>query len=102
MSKQSKVNAGLPLRKLMCDTCPFRKGSPYAYLLQELQISALTEASRICHTTGENALFQTHQPEALCRGAREAQLNYFHQIGFLESPTDEAWNRKFDEIHAAR
>lgn len=36
---------------VMCATCPFRPGSKYADLAPMLAKSALTEASRICHST---------------------------------------------------
>lgn len=92
----------LPLNKTMCSTCPFRKGvaAKYAAVRRALTISALNEASRICHQTGSDNAFhrRTGKPEALCRGARDLQLDYFHAIGFLPAPTDEAWNAKANEM----
>lgn len=90
----------IPLQRKMCATCPFRQGSEYAYLANDLAASALTEASRICHSTGKNnAINQTTgKPERLCRGARNVQLDYFHAIGFIDAPTDEAWFQKLAEI----
>lgn len=83
-----------------CATCPFREGSEYAELSGTLGESALTERSRICHSTGSNAIHRrTGKPEALCRGARDLQLNYFHSIGFIDAPTDEAWQSKCRELH---
>jgi hypothetical protein len=58
-------------------------------------MSALSEGSRICHQTGTNAIGgRTGKPNQLCRGARDLQLRYFHTIGFIEAPTDEAWRKK--------
>jgi hypothetical protein len=84
------------VNKTMCATCPWRKDSPYAYLKETLVVSALTQASRICHSTGNNNAIhkRTGKPERLCRGARDEQLAMFHNIGFLDAPTDEAWDRQ--------
>ncbi len=98
MKKQdSKVIA---VREKMCATCPFREGSPYAYLARDLTQSALGQSSRICHSTGsDNAINKrTGKPERLCRGARDVQLKVFHALKFIESPTDEAWDKKCREM----
>lgn len=44
----------IPVQPSPCRTCPFRKGSPYSYLADDLAASALTDGSRICHSTGSN------------------------------------------------
>lgn len=87
--------------KAMCATCPFRPGSPYAYLAPELAACACTAVSRICHSTGrDNAINRrTGKPERLCRGARNVQLNYLFAIKFLEQPTDEAWDKKCKQLN---
>lgn len=60
----------IPIMPAMCATCPFREGSPYADLAHDLTVSALTERSRICHSTGSNAInYRTGKPSKLCRGA---------------------------------
>ena len=94
----------IPVRSSMCASCPFRKGSEFAYLVGDLAASALTEASRICHSTGENNAINrtTGKPERLCRGAPDVQIEYFHAIGFIDQPTDEAWYRKLRESRANR
>lgn len=83
-----------PLRKTMCATCPFRPGSKYAFLAADLAESALTNSSRICHSTGsDNAINKRTGIEPhLCRGARDVQLEAFTVPGLLDEPTDEAWN----------
>lgn len=83
----------LPVRRVMCATCPFRPGSPNTYLAGTLAESAVTEASRICHSSGSNNAFhhRTGKPSVLCRGARDVQLNLFFALGFLAAPTDAAW-----------
>lgn len=90
----------IPTRKTMCATCPFREGSPHAYLASDLTHSALGQSSRICHSTGSNNAInkRTGKPERLCRGARDIQLKVFHSLGFLTAPTDEAWNEKCREM----
>lgn len=89
------MNTGdLPLRKTMCATCPFRPNSKYANLAEGLAQSAMSEASRICHSTGSNNGInrRTGKPPHLCRGAREIQLNAFYALGVLDAATDKAWN----------
>ena len=89
MSKGSN----LPVRATMCATCPFRAGSPYAYLVPDLAASSMTEASRICHSTGSNGLHKrTGKPRHLCRGARDLQLSVMTARGVIAAPTDAAWN----------
>jgi hypothetical protein len=89
-----------PTRATMCATCPFRDGSPYAYLRDSLERSALTANSRICHSSGkDNAINKrTGLPERLCRGARNMQLRVMHGLGVIAAPTDEAWDAKCVEL----
>ncbi|MDB6027525.1 MAG: hypothetical protein JWM68_3748 [Verrucomicrobiales bacterium] len=90
----------LPLLKSMCATCPFREGSPHAHLAPALELSARTEASRICHSTGSSAInYRTGKPPMLCRGARDIQLQQFFHMGFIEAPTDEAWESKCKQMN---
>lgn len=90
----NKDNKNLPVRKTMCPTCPFRRGSPTEFLRPELELSARTEASRICHSTGEDNAFHksTGLPDHICRGARDIQLEQFCQMNVIAEPSDEAWN----------
>lgn len=84
----------------MCLTCPFRKGSEYSFLQETLTHLALTDGSRICHSTGSNNAINkwTGKKEKLCRGARDMQLKAFYAIGFLTEPTDKAWADKVREL----
>lgn len=92
----------LPVNKEMCGTCPFREGSPYGYLQGTLVASALTEASRICHSTGRSVIYKkTSKPSVICRGARDRQLNYLARIGFLREASDAAWDEKWRELSGA-
>lgn len=63
------MSALIPVTPKKCVTCPFRKGSKYAYFADVLAETALTEGSRICHNTGTNDFIgATGKPERLCRG----------------------------------
>lgn len=85
-----------PTRRTMCATCPFRKGSPNANLVEILAESAKTTSSRICHSTGSNNAINriTGKPPALCRGARDVQLEHFFRLKVIDAPTDAAWSRQ--------
>lgn len=90
------MSCDLPVRATKCATCPFNPKAPphLRAVAGTVAASALSSASRICHNTGSNNAVhrRTGKPEALCRGARDLQLHFFHALGFLSAPTDEAWN----------
>jgi hypothetical protein len=94
----------MPVQPAMCATCPFRPKSKYAHLAPSLAQSAVTEATRICHSTGSNNAInrRTGKPPMACRGARDIQLRMFAGSGFIEAPTDAAWNKKWREISRNR
>jgi hypothetical protein len=95
-----KANKSAPQEpcKVMCATCPFRNGSPYAHLAAHLTERSLVEG-RICHNTGRNpAIKYVNTPARICRGSRDIQLKMFHATGFLDAPTDEAWTAKQIEL----
>jgi hypothetical protein len=89
----------LPVLKAQCATCPWREGSPHAYLKESLE-DTLMECSRICHSTGSNNAInkRTGKPPMLCRGARDIQNQTWFDMGFIEAPTDEAWDKKLVEL----
>ena len=96
--------ADMPVQKSMCATCPWREGSPYEFLRNELARSAVMESNRICHSTGSSSIVYpkgTGKPDRVCRGARNTQLAVFHGAGFLAAPTDEAWCAKVEEMRQA-
>jgi MinD superfamily P-loop ATPase len=84
----------------MCPTCPFRDGSPYEHLREDLANSALCHGSRICHSTGRNNAIhkETGKPPKICRGARDLQIQVLAGMGFLDEATDDAWERKQKEL----
>lgn len=98
--KPNKSNQSMPVMPAMCATCPFREGSKHEGLRHDLTISALSECSRICHSTGSNngINYRTGKPEMLCRGARNMQMDLLVGIGFLSEATDAAWNAKCAEM----
>lgn len=93
----------MPVQKNMCATCPWREGSEHADLVPMLEASAFSEASRICHSTGSNAINEhTGKAERLCRGARNSQLRFLVKIGFLKEATDAAWTAKCKQLGIAQ
>ena len=85
--------------KVMCPTCPFREGSPYAHLAAHLTLSSFGGNGRICHSTGTSAIKgRTGKPAKMCRGTRDIMLRFFHRTGFLDEPTDEAWATRAKEL----
>lgn len=81
------------VRKTCCLSCPFRidpatgrEQNPY---LVGRVTPKLFDASQRCHHPRLHGVREFE----LCRGARNWQLMIFHRLGFLESPTDEAWEK---------
>ena len=83
-----------PVMKRRCKTCPFNKNKEDCYndpkLVDRIKRDGLTDASQICHRPALSGQRETH----LCRGARDFQQEIFYYIGFLEEPTDKAWENK--------
>ncbi len=94
------MNQRLPVQAQMCATCPFNPEGPNTHLAAYLAEQAVTERSRICHSTGTNNAFHvdTGLPPRLCRGARDVQLSVFFGLGFIAAKTDEAWEAKCEEM----
>lgn len=90
----------IPVMARQCATCPFRPHSKYANLASDLAASAITTASRICHSTGANNAInrRTGKPARLCRGARDVQLQVFAAAGVIAEATDKAWMAKCKEL----
>lgn len=93
----------MPVLKRMCETCPFRANAKpeHAMVRGPLIDRVLSTSSHICHSTGSNNAFnhRTGKQPALCRGARNLQLKAFALTGFIEKPTDKAWNAKCREMN---
>lgn len=88
----------------MCATCPFRPGSKYVHLADGLALSAMNEASRICHSTGANNGInkRTGKPRAICRGARDIQLKLMAALGVIKAATDKAWAEAWAAVKIKR
>lgn len=82
-----------PVMPAQCPTCPFRTDADGRHsdvrLVSQLQLRCLTEGNQICHHSRWKGKPTTH----LCRGARDYQLQIFHRLGLLDTPTDAAWAR---------
>jgi len=86
----------MPIMEVQCATCPFRAGveKKFRDVRRPTMEMVLKNGSRICHCTGKNGFHaDTGQPEKLCRGARNFQLNVLSAIGFLEAATDNSGDR---------
>lgn len=95
--------ANMAVRPTMCATCPYRPGSKYAHIQDELTQSAITEASRVCHSTGSSAIHhRTGKPRKICRGARDIQLKLMVALGVIAEPTDAAWAAAWANVKKAR
>ena len=63
-------------------------------LVARIQQQCLTKGSQICHHPVVEGEPETH----LCRGARDFQLQVFYRVGFLEEPTDTAWQLQAQSV----
>jgi hypothetical protein len=65
---------------VMCHSCIMRQDEIMAYTLRG--------QTHLCH----------NNPHCACRGMRDYQLKLWHRMGIIESPTDEALQKKFNEL----
>jgi hypothetical protein len=75
-----------PVRNQQCETCVFKPVSEGGIDLTsgrhaEIQVSLLTGSNQLCHHDND---------KTICRGGREFQLQYWHRMGVIAEPTDEA------------
>ena len=87
----------MPVMQEQCGTCPFKDGG-WEYLQPLLMQRAIAEGTPICHSTGPGALVPKIKDPHICAGARKFQLHFWASIGFIASPTEEAWAAKCDEM----
>lgn len=99
MAKKAETICGV--MRVQCATCPFREDG-YKDVRELLVHRALQEATPICHSTGPGAIVprskRVSKKPLACRGARNLQLQVFFSLGFLEAPTDAAWEKKAMEL----
>jgi hypothetical protein len=83
-----------PVMAKQCATCPLRQDAHGRYPDERLASSVIerciTRASQVCHHARLHGRRESH----LCRGARDYQLMIFYRLGFLDEPTDQAWEKK--------
>ena len=84
----------MAVNKVKCPTCPFGDNG-CRQVRASVEKRIVSEASQTCHHTGS---IHGKPDTRLCRGARDFQLELFHRMGFLDEPTDEAWDAKRKEL----
>lgn len=83
--------------KKQCSTCVFAKNEDGSWLnpvLAKLVEGRMWSCSQVCHHPSLFGRRETH----LCRGTRDRHIEIFHRMGFLEEPTDAAWEAKRKEL----
>lgn len=94
MAKRTNIQ-GWPVMPAMCASCPFGPNGDRD--LESAVISrTILQASQICHHPRLHGKRETH----LCRGARDVQLTILYRLGYLEEPTDAAFEAKSKELGA--
>jgi hypothetical protein len=77
---------------VMCHSCIMRQYEHALHLnpgrLNEIMAYTLRGQTHLCH----------NNPHCACRGMRDYQLKLWHRMGIIESPTDEALQKKFNEL----
>lgn len=90
MGRRTNIK-GMKVNASRCHTCPFNDGGCLD-VRHKVEERCLTEASQLCHGTGNRTL---------CRGARDFQIQVFHRLGVLESPTEECWDETAAKLGVA-
>jgi hypothetical protein len=84
---------GWPVMAAKCPSCPFRENGDTKIEAAVLERTGL-HASQICH----HPRLRGGEEHALCRGARDHQLEMLFRLGWIDAPTDEAFARKSLEL----
>lgn len=82
----------LPVMPRQCKTCPF--GENGIEQTRQTVESRLGSGGQICHHHELNGLPQRF----ICRGAFEVQAHAMYQLGVIEAPTLEAWDKQRREM----
>lgn len=82
----------MKVMRAKCPTCPFNEDG-VREIRTTVESYIFTRASQTCHGVEDTML---------CRGARDQQLQFFHRLGFLREPTDQAWKRASDKLARQR
>jgi hypothetical protein len=88
-----------PVMRKKCPTCPFSEEG-WSEVRELLEQRVLSEGSPVCHSTGPGAISEKTlcKQDRLCRGARDFALSILAGSGFLDAPTDAAWEAKAAEL----
>lgn len=85
-----------------CESCPFQEDTGsrgnWKEVREMVTKRCLTEKSQLCHKPQIKGKKPTH----LCRGARDLQLRFMHQLGVIKAPTDEAWAEAWNELQTKK
>lgn len=79
----------LPVMSKRCESCPFNDDGCKS--IRQMVMDRSLEMSQTCHSTG---VVHGKEDTHLCRGARDYQIELMYRLGVIESPTDEAWDKK--------
>jgi hypothetical protein len=90
---KNKETRHLPVQSNPCRTCPFEGKEPIN-LSQERYVEIYTDVAgldgqHLCHSANN---------EKICRGGRNIQLKIVKALGFVDEPTDEAFDQAMDEV----
>jgi hypothetical protein len=89
--------ADWPVMPKQCSTCVFKTNAQGRWVypdLAKLVEGRMFTCSQICHSPRLKGRKETH----LCRGTRDRHIEIFYRMGFLDAPTDAAWEAKREEL----
>ena len=89
-----KIDAkSMPVQVNPCTTCPFAGTEPIqlnANRLREVYQKVMTlQTSHLCHTADDTKL---------CRGGRDLQIRVAYALGYIDEPTDEAFQSALEQF----
>jgi hypothetical protein len=88
---RARNTKGWKVMPTCCATCPFVHDPELAARVLD---RTLFRSSQICHHPTLHGKPETR----LCRGQRDFQLQLLHHMGLIESPTDDAFERRSSEV----
>lgn len=80
----------LDVQLTKCKTCPFRINNQQ--LIAKITAKVLSSSNHICH----------NHDTKICRGSRDVQIEIFHRLGVLESPTDEGYKKAINKSNKSK
>jgi hypothetical protein len=79
-----------------CKHCPWRSDgvlSDAPIDMDRLKLMVLTSSNHLCHAPALVGKVE----DRICRGSRDYQIEFYHALGVLDEPTDDAWARALDK-----